>query len=258
MARHVERDAGGVGGARRRRERRLCSWWRHERMSVAAALVSASHHSAQPGGLESHFAPLGQTNTGASGRRPAALKEPGPPQLVVVRAACPRTTVPSLTPAVLGGGSDGGVDSSALRFLMAATLEGKRREKEEEEKREVAKHIAVQEEAAEAMHRARLLLKQAGKRRKRKKRKKRLPRGPSSVSVGCLVRQRIHVASPFRSSVSTRPLYLAVLFGVMELPEECFGSGFFSAGRIPGSKDKPNGVVRFGMYLNFGTRPSKR
>ena len=35
----------------------------------------------------------------------------------------------------------------------------------------------------------------------------------------------IHVAS--RSSVSTRPLFLAIVCGVLVLPEEYFGSGFF-------------------------------
>ena len=39
-------DHAGLGSARRRRERRLRSWWRHERMSIAAALVEATHHSA--------------------------------------------------------------------------------------------------------------------------------------------------------------------------------------------------------------------
>ena len=47
----------------------------------------------------------------------------------------------------------------------------------------VAKHTAVQSEAAETMQRARLLLEQAGKRRKRKKRrKKKLPKASSSRS----------------------------------------------------------------------------
>ena len=120
----AERDYSGVGSARHRRERRLRSWLRHERMTVAAALVSASHRSAQQRQrLESHFAP------------------PVPPQLAVVPAACPRTTVPLLAPAVLGGGNDDGVHSSALGFLMDAALDDMRREQEEEEKKkkEVAK-----------------------------------------------------------------------------------------------------------------------
>ena len=31
----------------RRRQRRLCSWWRHEQQSIAAALATYQHHSAQ-------------------------------------------------------------------------------------------------------------------------------------------------------------------------------------------------------------------
>ena len=38
-------DHAGSGSAKRRRERRLRSWWRHERMSIAAALAEALHHS---------------------------------------------------------------------------------------------------------------------------------------------------------------------------------------------------------------------
>ena len=38
------RDAG-TSAAKRRRERRLRSWWRQERMSIAAALAEALHHS---------------------------------------------------------------------------------------------------------------------------------------------------------------------------------------------------------------------
>ena len=41
-----ERDAGS---ARRRRERRLRSWLRHERMTVAAELSAALHHSRDGG-----------------------------------------------------------------------------------------------------------------------------------------------------------------------------------------------------------------
>ena len=45
-----ERDAGS---AKRRRERRLRSWLRHERMTVAAELSAALHHS-RVGGREPH------------------------------------------------------------------------------------------------------------------------------------------------------------------------------------------------------------
>ena len=48
-----ERDAGS---ARRRRERRLRSWLRHERMTVAAELSAALHHS-RDGGREPYVGP---------------------------------------------------------------------------------------------------------------------------------------------------------------------------------------------------------
>ena len=70
--------------------------------------------------LEAHFAPRGQTNSGASGRRLAVLKEAGPP-LQCVLSGCPRTTVPSLALADLGGGSEV-VDSSALGWLVDRSL----------------------------------------------------------------------------------------------------------------------------------------
>ena len=80
----AERASGvGSSSARRRRERQLCSWRRHEQRSIAAALVSASHHSAQGGErLVSHNAPRGQKNTRAGGRRPGVLEEPEPPNVV--------------------------------------------------------------------------------------------------------------------------------------------------------------------------------
>ena len=52
----VERDCSGVGSARRRRERRLRSWWRHERMTVAAELAVALHHSRGVGPAVPHEA----------------------------------------------------------------------------------------------------------------------------------------------------------------------------------------------------------
>ena len=60
-------DGESTGSARRRRERRLRSWWRHERMSIAAALVEATHHSAPRSGWPgTHQALRGQTTTSAS------------------------------------------------------------------------------------------------------------------------------------------------------------------------------------------------
>ena len=198
--------AGGVGsgGARRRREWQLRSWWRHEQRSVAAAPVSASsHHSAQPGErLESHFAPRGQTNTGAHGRRRAALKEPGPPQLEVVRAASPRTAGPSLATPSLSDVAADVLDSSSLRFLTAAALTARRKEEEEEKKakKEAAKRQEVQAEAAEAMQRARLLV-ERNKRKRKKRKKKKLPR-TYFLRSSCLARQRVRVhASVFAAAL---------------------------------------------------------
>ena len=44
MTMEVARDSGA---AMRRRQRRLRSWWRHEQQSIAAALATFQHHSAQ-------------------------------------------------------------------------------------------------------------------------------------------------------------------------------------------------------------------
>ena len=64
--RSLSMDGARTGSARRRRERRLRSWWRHERMSIAAALVEATHHSAPRSGWPgTHLALRGQTTTSA-------------------------------------------------------------------------------------------------------------------------------------------------------------------------------------------------
>ena len=79
----------GTFAAKRRRERRLRSWWRHARMSIAAVLATASHHS-YPKVDTKNDAPRGQktvtsTKVGVLGRwhahrgeRPAALSESWP------------------------------------------------------------------------------------------------------------------------------------------------------------------------------------
>ena len=73
----MEVDGAGTSSARRRRERRLRSWWRHERMSVAAALAEALHHSAPKVGAETHDA-LRRLKTASAGARPGVLKDPAP------------------------------------------------------------------------------------------------------------------------------------------------------------------------------------
>ena len=70
------------GAAKRRRERRLRSWWRHERMTVAAELAVALHHSRGVGPAVPHAALRGQTPASSVGRRPGVLEEPVPPVVV--------------------------------------------------------------------------------------------------------------------------------------------------------------------------------
>ena len=65
-----------------RRERRLRSWWRHERMTVAAELAVALHHSRGVGPAVPHEAPWGQTPASPVGRRLGVLEEPVPPVVV--------------------------------------------------------------------------------------------------------------------------------------------------------------------------------
>ena len=79
----------GTTAAKRRRERRLRSWWRHERMTVAAALAEALHHSAPKVGAEQHHAPRRQ-ETASAGARPGVLKDPAPQGAVRSVASLPR------------------------------------------------------------------------------------------------------------------------------------------------------------------------
>ena len=73
---------------------------------------------------------------------------------------------------------------TVVSYFSLLQRKAKKDEEEEMEKR-VAKHTAVQSEAAETMQRARLLLEQASKRRKRKKRRKRrTPRTSFRSSCG--------------------------------------------------------------------------
>ena len=64
----AERDGSGVGSARRRRERRLRSWWRHERMTVAAELAVALHHSRGVGPACTARSPTGTDACELSGK----------------------------------------------------------------------------------------------------------------------------------------------------------------------------------------------
>ena len=69
------------GAAKRRRERRLRSWLRHERMTVAAELAAALHHSRDVG-PGTHVGLRAQKTVSSGGRRPGVLKEPEPPNVV--------------------------------------------------------------------------------------------------------------------------------------------------------------------------------
>ena len=122
-----ERDAGS---ARRRRERRLRSWLRHERMTVAAELSAARHHS-RDGGQVSHVGLRAQkTDSSWGGRRPGVLEDPGPPQLGVERAACPRSTgLPPLPDRCSGDVHD----ATLVKFLLRQTLLQRKKGRGEEE-----------------------------------------------------------------------------------------------------------------------------
>ena len=137
---------------------------------------------------------------------------------------------------------------TVVSYSSLLQREAKKKEEEKMEKR-VAKHTAAQSEAAETMQRARLLLEQAGKRRKRKKRrKKKLPKASSSRSSCASHAARTRISG----HSSTRPFYLAVLFGVMVLPEEYFGAFPYSA--IPGfTMDTVHASVAgaFGYYFTY-------
>ena len=117
------------GAAKRRRERRLRSWWRHERMTVAAELTVALHHSRGVGPAVPHEALRGQTPASSMGRRPGVLKEPLPP-VVVEHAACPCSGAPLLAVPSLAAAESDGVDGTTVKYLLKLAL--KEKEKEEE------------------------------------------------------------------------------------------------------------------------------
>ena len=178
-----------AGSARRRRERRLRSWWRHERMSIAAALVEATHHSAPRSGWPgTHDVPRGQETTSVredpelftlfeeelGGCRPDRLAAVSEPQGLLPRGArtlsAPLLCVPRL--------DEGGVavDSSALAFLE---------DKEEEKRMDQLDDLILSGAHVSAVDRAawrRWALNPPslrGGRRNKKKRKKKLPKASS-------------------------------------------------------------------------------
>ena len=178
----AERAGSDVGSARRRRERRLRSWWRHERMTVAAELAVALHHSRGVGPAAPHEALRGQSPASPGGRRPGVLKEPKPP-VVVEHAACPCSGAPLLVVPSLAAAESDGVDGTSLKYLLKVSL--RQRQKEEEE--EVMEKKKEKEQAAETRRRAQALVDHAAslpKRKTKKKRKRKLPHSSSHSSLG--------------------------------------------------------------------------
>ena len=194
-----------AGSARRRRERRLRSWWRHERMSIAAALVEATHHSAPRGGWPgTHDAPRGQETTSVredpelftlfeeelGGCRPDRLAAVSEPQGSLPRGArtlsAPLLCVPRLDEGCVA------VDSSALAFL-----EEKEEEEEEEEKRMdqlddlilAGAHVSAADRAAWRRWALNPPSLRGGRKKKRKRRKKKLPKTSSARSSSPMVRR---------------------------------------------------------------------
>ena len=119
----------GTSAAKRRRERRLRSWWRHERMSVAAALAEAHHHSAPKVGAEPYNAPRSQ-KTASAGTRPGVLKDPEP-QVRAATVGCVAAGAPSLSVVLV---SDMMHDDVTVQFLLQQSLLARAQEEEEREK----------------------------------------------------------------------------------------------------------------------------
>ena len=137
-------DCDGPSSARRRRrERRLRSWLRHERMTVAAALAEALHHSSLKVGAAPNNAPRSQKTARAGGEHPGVLKEPEV-QLEAATVGLAAST-PLLVVASLAGGDD--VDATTVSFLLSVALTKKKEEeKEKEEKEKEAEEVKAREE----------------------------------------------------------------------------------------------------------------
>ena len=209
----AERDCSGVGSARRRRERRLRSWWRHERMTVAAELAVALHHSRGVGPTVPHEAQRGQTPASSGGRRPGVLKEPEPP-VVVEHAACPCSGAPLLVVPSLAAAESACVDGTSLKYLLKLALkereeevERMRREEEEAARSELVSLIRVPQEhrTADQVRRitaASRILSTAQKRKRKKRRKKKTPKSSSFRSSSGVRPWRCGQGSRSRSSSS--------------------------------------------------------
>ena len=115
---------------------------------------------------------------------------------------------------------------TVVSYSSLLQREAKKKEEEKMEKR-VAKHTAAQSEAAETMQRARLLLEQAGQEEKEEEKEEEEAAQGFLLSLLVCLSRCSHPGISGRSS--TCPLHLAVLFGVMVLPEEYFGAFPYSA-----------------------------
>ena len=151
-------NVDGAGAAKRRRERRLLSWLRHERMTVAAELSAALHHS-HGGGQVKHVGLRAQktdspadgeevvqaTHEAPRGMRPGSLAEPKPQRSDRSLLRSPGETllnVPSLADA-----SAEAIDGRTLQFLFKKTLALKKKEDELRRKVEEQEQLkAVKEE----------------------------------------------------------------------------------------------------------------
>ena len=112
---------------------------------------------------ESYCAPRGQKPP-PPGTRPGLLMEPEPP-LAAVRAASPRTELPSLATPCLADATADEVDASALRHILAARISQLSAVKERKRKEE--------EKAKELTDSAYSMLEKAGGRKRKEKRMKR-------------------------------------------------------------------------------------
>ena len=91
------------------------SWWRHEQVSIAAAVATALHHSAQRGGGVARR-PTGTEDSGNKGTRPGVLKDPEP-QLLDAVLAYRAAGEPSVATPLLAAPAAEGIDSASSRPL---------------------------------------------------------------------------------------------------------------------------------------------
>ena len=222
-------DVARTGAARRRRERRLRSWLRHERLTVAAELSAALHHS-RDGEQVSHVGLRAQkTDSSWGGRRPGVLEDPGSPQLGVERAACPRFTGLPPLPDLCSGEVH---DATLVKFLLRQT--SLQRKKEEEERRRKELEQAMKEEkeyeewqlqmAKAAQAAQQLLAERSGPsdassssrptRRKKKRKKKKLPK----TSSGPLHRQSWRRSCALQRLVPAVHCVLSVHLRLVDIP----------------------------------------